>query len=221
MKALALVIALTACGQYHVRLDAPRPGITPQERVALFWARRPTEEAYVKENGSLVNRTLFLGDRQSGEQIEVVSPEDLEPLVGADSETMRYARASISARRKARVTFWTGLALAVAGFVASGAFADEPPLGLPTGWIGGGVMVAGLVLAYPVARHYTHQELALRKQAFDVYPRDLGLRLDVCAHGTQVVPCEAPLDEPPSDEPREKLPPATTVPARTALLRMR
>lgn len=212
---LLVLIAIAACGQYHVRLDPPRPGITPQERVDMFWRMRPTQEGFVKANGQLVNHTMFLGDK---DKIEVVSPEDLEPLVGSDSETMQYARASVNARSKAQITSWTGLAAAIAGFVMTGWFGDAPPFGLPNGWIGAGVMVTGFVLAYPVSRYYVREELRLRRQAFSVYTRDLGERLDVCAHGTQVVPCEAPT--PASPTPGEPKEPATTVPARTAL-RMR
>lgn len=220
-----VVVGSTGCGPYHVRLDPPRPGITPDERVALFWRMRPTEEAYLKQNGEVVNRTIALGDRRAGvEPIEVVSPEDLEPLVGLHSETMRYARASIAAREKATIAGWTGLAATLVGVVVSGLFADEPPFGMTSAWIGAGVMVGGLIVLLPVQRHYARAELALRKRAFDTYPRDLGLLLNVCAHGTQVVPCEVPVDEAPlpsEQAPSAPPPPATTVPERTAQLRMR
>lgn len=198
MRACVVLLVATACHQHHVRLDPPRAGITPDARVALFWKLRPTADGFVKLNGEIVNRTMLLGDRKSGvEPIAVVSPEDLEPLVGSDSETMRFARASVSARTKADVAWWTGIAVLAAGVVMSGYFGDEPPFGLPTAWIGARTALGGLVIAQPVSSLYRRAEVALRARAFDVYTRDLGTRLDVCAHGTQVVPCEGPTEPTP------------------------
>ena len=41
--------------------------------------------------------------------------------------------------------------------------------------------------------HYHRVELRERKRAFAHYTRDLGDRLNVCAHGLQVVPCDGPV----------------------------
>jgi hypothetical protein len=216
---LLLLLAFTACAsQYHVKLDPPRQGITPQERVELFWKMRPTEDGWVKHNGEVVNRTLFLGDKQATtEQIEVVSPEDLEPLVGSNSETMQHARRSIAARNKAKSWTWAAYATVLGGFIVGVALSDsDAGFGPSRSWIGWGIALGGVLGVYPVARHYANVELESRKQAFETYPRDLGLLLNVCAHGTQVIPCEAPVETP--SEPK---PPGTTTPGRTALLRMR
>jgi hypothetical protein len=86
----------------------------------------------------------------------------------------------------------SGLAAFVVGGIASGFFVDTPFIS-EVRWIGVGMMVTGAILAYPVAKHYAREELELRARAFDVYTRDLGLRLDVCARGMQVVACEAPV----------------------------
>ena len=64
---------------------------------------------------------------------------------------------------------------------------------------------------WTLQRRWTRQELEWRKRAFDSYPRDLGLLLDVCAHGTKVVPCEDPVDVPTEPSPPKE--PATTKPA--------
>ncbi len=219
MRACVLLLALAACAeQYHVRLEPPRPGITPAERVQLFWQRRATSEGVVTSDREWVNQTLFLGDKQAGvEQVEVVSPEDLEPLVGRDSETMQYARRSVVARKRAR--WWSSATwVALIGGAIAGIALDESGVGgsLPWGWITFGASAVTASVTYSVARRATREELRWRKQAFVTYTRDLGLRLDVCAHGTQVVPCEADVNAPDAPSPS-----ATAAPGRTAMLRMR
>lgn len=213
--AWTILVVLASCtSQYHVRLPEPSPAITPDERVALFWRMRPVTEGQVRVNGDLVNDTIMLADKT-----EVVSPEDLEPLVGADSETMRYARASIHARRKSNVFFYTSLSMAAVGLVT--AFVLNVPVSVAVA--GGGLFIASFA-PYFLERHYTESEIQLRRKAFDAYPADLGRRLNVCAHENQVVPCDGPLPGQPGQPdgaPGEKLPPATAVPAQTGSLRMR
>jgi hypothetical protein len=64
-------------------------------------------------------------------------------------------------------------------------------IGVPDEYLFGG---AALVTALPffAARQQRQEELQLRMQAFSTYTRDLGIELDVCAHGLEVVPCETP-----------------------------
>lgn len=201
---IALLLILVGCAsQYHVKLDAPSPTITPEERVALFWKMRPTKEGTETFNGSLVNDTIMLGDNKT----EVVSPEDLEPLVGSDSETMRYARESIPARRKSNFLYYMSLSMAATALAAFTFGSDAVAIA------GGGLFVVSLV-PYFMQRHYARKEIQLRRKAFAAYPADLGRRLNLCAHENEVVPCEAPL-------PEEKRVPATNVPSRTGSLRMR
>ena len=196
---IVLAIVLAACAeQYHVRLEPPRPDITPDERVALFWQRRATAQSIGTTNQEWSNQTLFLGDNQPGsERIEVVSPEDLEPLVGPDSETMQHARRSITARDKARRWSTVSIAVLLAGFVAGVALERGEDRSLPWGWITFGATAVTASITYAVARRAMREELTWRRRAFTTYTRDLGLRLDVCAHGMQVVPCEAAEKPPP------------------------
>ncbi|HEX5059790.1 MAG TPA: hypothetical protein VFV99_10550 [Kofleriaceae bacterium] len=218
-----LWLALAACGreQYHVRLDPPRPGITPQERVQLFWQRRPTAEGTVTTNDVETNKTLFLGDKQKGvEQVEVVSPEDLEPLVGADSETMEHARRSVHARNRSNTAWYASIVVLAGGFVLGIAVdRNTSDSGLPWTWITFGASAGTAVLLWSVERHWARDELEWRKRAFETYTRDLGQLLNVCAHGMEVVPCEAPINAP--SDPSQPKQPATSIPGRTALLRMR
>lgn len=201
---IALLLVLFGCAsQYHVKLDEPSPTITPEQRVALFWKMRPIKEGTETFNGSLVNDTIMLGDNKT----EVVSPEDLEPLVGEDSDTIRYAKESIHARRKSNFLYYMSFSMAATA-VAALTFGDDR-----IAIAGGGLFVVALI-PYFMQRHYARKEIGLRRKAFDAYPADLGKRLNVCAHGNEVVPCEAPL-------PGEKPPPATNVPSRTGSLRMR
>ena len=213
MRWLACLLLAGCASQYHVQLPAPSPTITPDERVAMFWKMRPVKEGQERVNGDLVNDTIMLADKT-----EVVSPEDLEPLVGEDSDTMRYARASIHARHKGNVFSYMSLSMALAGLVT--AFVLDVPTAVAVA--GGGLFVVSLI-PYGLGRHYTTKEIRLRRRAFASYPADLGARLNVCAHDDQVVPCDGPLPLPGAPSgPGEKLPPATTVPAQTgSLMRMR
>jgi hypothetical protein len=98
---------------------------------------------------------------------------------------MRYARASVRVRNKSHWLFRISVPLVLGG--ATTYTFVEGNIGL----IGAGVALISLI-PYAMSRHYAHEELALRRRAFEAYPADLGRRLNVCAHENQVVPCEAP-----------------------------
>jgi hypothetical protein len=134
---LGATAVLVACGPYHVRLDPPRPDITPEERVKLFWAMRPTATGTFKEDGTVVSNTIYLGDaKEIDDRIEVESPEDLEPLVGPDSETMQHARASVRARHKASMGEKVTLALLAAAVLAEEGEGDGVEDGRLAGAVG-------------------------------------------------------------------------------------
>ena len=145
----------------------------------------------------LVNSTLILGD---GTRVNL--PEDLLPVVGDSSDTARAARASEAYGHRAET--WTYIGLAVLGASVATLIAVETGSvrpSVPDEYMFGG---AALVTAIPfyVARHEGHEEMVLRMQAFSTYTRDLGIRLDVCAHGLEVVACETPISTPsPSQAP--------------------
>jgi hypothetical protein len=194
MILIRLIVPMLLAGCYlwqnHVALDPPRAGITPEERVALFWKRRPVDETFLRANGQLVDSTLHLADKTA-----IDSPEDLAPLVGDESATMRAARESVSARRKASWLQTIGFATFAVGAFGTGVFTDGPPFGSVT--VAFGIMGAGLV-TFVIGRIYARREIAWRKKAFASYARDLGDRLDVCAHGAEVVPCQAPINPSPA-----------------------
>jgi hypothetical protein len=208
---------LAACTQYHVKLPAPSPTITPEQRVAMFMAMKPKEVALLQESTdggkswTPVSSSLFLANKT-----EVVSPEDLIPLVGPDSETARAARRSVRARN--RKNLWWGVSAvgAISTLVLVGAFTEEPPIDRGLAWSTALIPLVGSV----IARDYQRDEIEHRRGAFRHYTRDLGLRLDVCARGTRVVACETPVPAPapaPAAEPAPAEPaPAEPAPAEPA-----
>lgn len=214
MRALAVAVLLGSCTS-HVQLrPIDPPTLTPAQRVGLFMRLRPVAEGTVTTDGVETSKTLVLAD-----DTEIVAPEDLEPLVGRDSETMNFARESQSARTKNdAVWIATGVGILAGALLSGFVIRDEPAFGLSP-WVGYGLMIGSAILGAGMTRHYVAQELELRKQAFASYPRDLGLMLDVCAHGMKVVACELPV-EPTPVPPGQPKEPATTMPDRTAL-RMR
>jgi hypothetical protein len=182
----ALLLALAACGGAHVQLPAPSPNITPADRVAMFKSlERANQEVRIvsvnKGPWQLSSSTIILAN---GTRVEL--PEDLLPLVPPDSDTARAARASETARRRsialkgvAYGVAVVGMALLFANINDDGNAAEHDHT---DDYIFAGTAVAA-VIPYLIGMHEHHEEVALRMQAFSTYTRDLGLQLDVCAHG--------------------------------------
>ena len=70
--------------------------------------------------------------------------------------------------------------------------AEDPDVAFSDNYLWGAALLATGVPFY-IAHHDRHEELQLRMQAFSTYTRDLGIRLDVCAHGLEVIACETPV----------------------------
>ena len=70
--------------------------------------------------------------------------------------------------------------------------AGDPDVAFSDNYLWGAALLATGVPFY-IAHHDRHEELQLRMQAFSTYTRDLGIRLDVCAHGLEVIACETPV----------------------------
>jgi hypothetical protein len=219
----ALLLALTACGGAHVQLPAPSPSITPADRVAMFKAleRENQEVEQVSVNNGpwqLSSSTLILAN---GMRVE--HADDLLAVVPPDSDTAKAARASAAARRR---SLWWKLAGYGAGFAGMATIAingDGEGFGVSEEYVLGGAAILTLV-PFLLSFKEHHDEIALRMQAFSTYTRDLGVRLDVCAHGLEVVACEtvpsayppanAPAPYPPATAPAPSSPPApSTQPA--------
>lgn len=183
-------IALTGCAETHQQFAPLAPAtMTPDDRVHTFMRLRPVTQTTTTENGSNpIDSSIILDDKT-----EVYLPEDLAPLVGDDSETMRAARASMSARTKSGVAWAASAVLLIGGAVLVFA-SDEDAIGAPP--VVGYAAIGGALLGGIFVRHYNRADIDARRRAFAAYPRDLGARLNVCAHGLQVVACEGPLPAP-------------------------
>jgi hypothetical protein len=184
-----LLVALAACGGAHVQIPAPSPSITPADRVAMFKAleRQNQEVEQVSVNNGpwqLSSSTLILAN---GMRIE--HADDLLPVVPPDSDTAKAARASATARRRSLGWRLAGYGATIVGVTAFAINANGDGFDVPDDYMFAGVaIVAAVPFLLSFKEH--HDEIALRMQAFSTYTRDLGLRLDVCAHGLEVVACE-------------------------------
>lgn len=189
----ALLLALAACGETHVTLHEPAPNITAADRVAMFKALEGTsaETLEVSRNHGPWQLEGARMKLANGTKIEL--PEDLLPVVAPDSDTARAARASEDTGHRANT--WLYISFGV--LAASIATVASIESGSVNANISDEYLFAGAALAtaipFLVTRHLRSEELDLRMQAFSTYTRDLGLRLDVCAHGLEVVACEAPV----------------------------
>jgi hypothetical protein len=209
----ALVLALAACGT-HVQLQAPASNITPAERVAMFKALERADQQTVAvsyNNGPwhLHSSTLILAN---GTHVEL--PEDLLPVVPPDSETARTARASAATKHRAEVLEAIAYGAAIVGTALILTSADNDQLGVSEDTMFYATAFAAGI-PYLVSQYEHREAIALRMQAFSTYTRDLGLRLDVCAHALEVVACEtAPsaYPPPPSYAPAQSYPPASKYP---------
>jgi hypothetical protein len=165
--------------------------LTPTERVARFEALRPVKQGTLSTNGTQVDNWLVLADKT-----EIGYPEDLAPVLDENSETVRVGRQSAALRTRKNVTGTIATVLVLGGLALAGISGqiDGHIVGQP--WLSLSMIGTGVVTGV-FYRHYRAEELDLRRKAFATYPRDLGAKLNVCAHGLQVVACEAPLPAPP------------------------
>ncbi len=193
MRAAVLVIALAAAcgGPAHVQLAPVTSQMSPAERVARFNALRPEQERTLSRNGEQVEKWLVLADKT-----EVDYPEDLSPVLDETSETARVARQSAAMRKRKKIIGIPATVLVLGGLALAGVSfqTDASVVGQP--WTSLTMIGTGVILGL-FARHYGQEDLDLRRKAFSTYTRDLGAKLNVCAHGFQVVACEAPMIAPP------------------------
>lgn len=192
----------------HVVLSPPSDELSPEARVQWFMKLKPVDQRFVRvstdggDTWHLADTSLRLADGS-----EITLPEDLIPVVGTDTATASAARGSKHARHNADIAHGVATVAVLGGIALTWRGVDWFYAIPPSFAVG--------AIAYFIGRHYDHADIDERRSAFSHYTRDLGDRLNVCAHGTEVVPCDGPQPQAPS------LPPATAVPTRTGLLRMR
>jgi hypothetical protein len=190
---VAVIVCLAACAEPHVTLKAPAPTIGPDERVAMFKALERADEETLRVSRNhgpweLEGARLVLAD---GTKVEL--PEDLLPVVAPESDTARAARASAATGHRANTWMYIGFGALAASLATIGAVElGGADIGVSDDWLFVGAAVA-TGIPFFAARHERHEEMQLRVQAFSTYTRDLGLRLDVCAHGLEVIACETPV----------------------------
>lgn len=195
--------SLVACGGEgfkHVTFPSPPPTLTPQQRVDTFAGLRTGHKAVATvtrctRNGSCSTTSTPAIELVNGTQ--VAFPEDLRPLVAADSETRRHADAVARARRSSRnwgIAGGVAIAVGLLSFVAGSSRAVEQA-GIDDGvllrWgITGGMFLGGGVLWGYSHVHYDGTVNDESNLTFRSYDADLAQTLNVCVQGLGVVPCE-------------------------------
>lgn len=205
--ALLALAGLAGCYE-HVVLPTPRPDLRPDERVAMFAAHAPVRDNHLvvcNRNGCSHDESITLANN-----VEVVFPEDLTPLVGPTSETAAHAARWTEARERGG---WLGL-VGLLGMVGAGVYvgaamhahassdAGGPVLTTTDGVVVGTLAIAGLAATFAAVIEHgiANRE---RGAAFASYRRDLAARLAVCTSGYAVVPCEgAPVPQGPPPPPQ-------------------
>ena len=189
MVALAVVV-LASCGHGHVSFPTPPPTLTPEQRVGAYNQLVGTEEhTVVSRNYS--SHSIILANN-----LEVYYPEDLEPLVRPDSETMRHVNASLRARHSRSMWRLAGYPLAIVGGLSWLATAGSDTAGTATKAVGPVLLLSGLA-ALGVSIYYDFVNRSETTDAYHSFNDDLATRLAVCVNGLAVVPCEMMQQAPP------------------------
>lgn len=190
---LAVIAVVAACAEPHVMLHEPAPSITPADRVAMFKALEATNEETLQVSRNHGPWQLEGARIQLANGTKVELPEDLLPMVPADSDTARNARASADVGHRANTWMYISFGVLAASLATVlSVETGSVNANIPEEYLFGGAALA-TAIPFLVTRHLRSEELDLRMQSFSTYTRDLGLRLDVCAHGLEVVACEAPV----------------------------
>ncbi len=191
---IVVIGLVNGCSKPHVVLPAVTPNMTPEQRVQMFNELHAT--------GEDTTTTSFCGPRACSTKTEktlhlangtqVYHPEDLLPIVGADSITARAVSSVHEHRRKALV--YTGVGLAsVVGLIAIGRIAiesHETSFSTPEK-LGLVAIVAGLLVGGFGTWYHDHQATEYWGEANENYNTGLAQRLDVCTSGFAVVACES------------------------------
>jgi hypothetical protein len=212
---MVTVIAVSGCYMQRVTIPPLPPTLTPEQRVDAFHRFRRHPEARMvmvtcSRNGGVrscsESEILLLAN---GTQVH--DPQDLLPLVPAESTTARSAKRS--ARNYGRVPLlWLGVVASIAsGLVVSGkgAFNDDNTMM----YSGFAILGVGALSFGTAAVIFGSRGNDARKQAFRHYTSDLASGLRVCMSGVVFVPCEASVSvetaappPPPPDPAIEELP---------------
>lgn len=197
------VIAATGCLP-HVDLRPPAPNFTPEQRVAMYNALHGDSER------STITTTCNRGGCSSNEQrsiilangTEVYHPEDLLPLLPANSVAVRHIEAADqAANRKYWSSFGAVASVAIGAPVMFSGFSMDPsvPNDTTRTEIGTAILLGGGLLFTGLWYYFHHVELSETTGAHYTYNAGLAETLNVCVSGMQVIPCEfaAPGSPPP------------------------
>lgn len=200
MRALSLLLALallSGCKAHHVRLEAPAPSAPLDARLEAYQRLRPMAmaETRVTNYGVLFGRRQrFIDYLELADGTRVGMPEDILPVVAADSEAAHSVRESLERRERWRalriatpIVAAIGVGLAIAGFRVEDS-------ALRKGFLIGGGVTLGLALSLQIGQRYVRQaEENWENEAYLAYDRGLRARLNVCLEGQDQGPCaEAP-----------------------------
>jgi hypothetical protein len=176
----------------HHTLSAPPADAPGDARMEAFTRLRPDKRMLLSCSGRCTSsQYLVLGDGK-----EIKHPEDLAPVIAPQTpagESMRRIL-TLHARRR----FWAKVLLI--GLASGGAIAiaaatlDSRPLGIAAAGLIGGALVIGIGGMAVQGMKETLEMSTL----FDSYEAGLAARLNLCARGTIVIPCESPISGQPT-----------------------
>jgi hypothetical protein len=197
MRSIGLVVvaAIVGCTPPHVTLRVPTDP-TPEQRVAAFQELfAQTEKTTWTTTCHSACSTDIRKELRLANGTTVHYPEDLLPVVSANSVTAREVRRALSAQRRARYAAIPAV-VPVVGFAAAGMYwfrnagerdSPDPTTGeaLAVGAFALGAIVSGFVIY-----HYRGAYAYHFGEANHAYNTDLAERLNVCVSGLGLVPCE-------------------------------
>lgn len=185
-----LVSAMVGC-RGHTQLAAPAATADIEQRLA----------AYERLRGTELHRThVYYGGRYSTTRADyfkladgtyIDHPEDLLPVVPADSRTATAAKEAHSEEAAAQGWFWAWIGCTVASsvIIMSPLVADDLSMTGPSLWIGSGLTAIGMVGGIMgIVKHRSANRQAAT--AYENYNEDLRRRLNLCVEDDTVFGCD-------------------------------
>lgn len=179
---LSIMLVLSGCAG-HVHLAAPPANASAQERLTAYDDLHPIEYKTVTSQKTGYTDVVSL-DLNNGTRVKL--PEDLLPLVPADSPAAQSMREARDHRHTNQLLGFGGYGALVGGIILALAGAGTGSKVL--GYGGLGIAIGGGI-CLPFANRQADKANAATARAYEQYDDGLRRKLDLCEEGERVVPC--------------------------------
>ena len=181
---LLIPMQMLGCAS-HVLLEAPPANAPGEQRVEAYDDLRPMEHQITvttTKNSSFISDSVL----QLNNGVKVRLPEDLLPLVPANSPAAESMRTAYRERKANQWLAFSAYAGTITGLILAGVGFGTDNNALKYGGAG---MVIGGVVCFPLTNYFGSQYLDSTARAYKQYDEGLRRRLNVCNDADRIVPC--------------------------------